>query len=59
MKKKFHIEKDIILPQKQKIISKNSDNILEIKYKQYLVTSKCFNNMKFLNNGTVIEIKYF
>jgi len=55
--KKLHVEKDVISFQKQEIISKNSDeDILKIKYKQYLLTSKCPNNMIFLNNGTVVKI---
>jgi len=40
--KKLHVGKDVISLQEQEIISKNSDeDILKIKYKQYLLTPKC------------------
>jgi len=60
--KKFHVGKDVISFQEQEIISKNSDeDISKIKYKQYLLTSKCpltyrnVNNMILLNNKTLME----
>lgn len=54
--RKLHAKKCVTLPQEQEIISKNSKDILQIKYKQYLLTPKCPNNMILLNNGTVMEI---